>query len=44
MRSSRWLPPMISSDFGRVSYTEAIELLKQNNDKFDYKVEWGCIP
>ena len=30
------------SDFGRVSYTEAIELLKQNNDKFDYKVEWGC--
>ena len=30
-----------SSDFGRVSYTEAVELLKQNNDKFDYKVEWG---
>ena len=30
------------SDFGRVRYTEAIELLKQNNDKFDYKVEWGC--
>ena len=32
---------MASSDFGRVSYTEAVELLKQNNDKFDYKVEWG---
>lgn len=31
-----------SSDFGRVSYTDAIEILKQNNDKFDYKVEWGC--
>ena len=30
------------SDFGRVSYTEAIELLKKNNDKFDYKVDWGC--
>ena len=30
-----------SADFGRVSYTEAVELLKQNNDKFDYKVEWG---
>ena len=31
-----------SSDFARVSYTEAIEILKQNNDKFDYKAEWGC--
>ena len=30
------------SEFGRVSYTDAIELLKKNNDKFDYKVEWGC--
>ena len=31
-----------SSDFARVSYTDAIEILKKNNDKFDYKVEWGC--
>ena len=31
-----------SSDFGRVSYTEAVELLKKVNDKFDYKGEWGC--
>ncbi len=31
-----------SSDFARVSYTDAIELLKKNNDRFDYKVEWGC--
>ena len=31
-----------NSEFGRVSYTDAIELLKKNNDKFDYKVEWGC--
>ena len=36
------LEHVASSDFGRVSYTEAVELLKQNNDKFDYKVEWGC--
>ena len=35
------LEHVASSDFGRVSYTEAVELLKQNNDKFDYKVEWG---
>ena len=32
---------MASSDFGRVSYTDAVEILKKNNDKFDYKVEWG---
>ena len=36
------LEHVASSDFGRVSYTEAVELLKKNNDHFDYKVEWGC--
>ena len=30
-----------TSEFAHVTYTEAIELLKKNNDKFDYKVEWG---
>ena len=30
-----------NSDFGRVTYTEAVELLKKNNDNFEYKVEWG---
>ncbi len=30
-----------SSEFGRISYTDAIEILKKNNDKFEYKVEWG---
>lgn len=30
------------SDFARVTYTEAIALLEKNNDKFDYKVSWGC--
>ncbi len=33
---------VISNDFGRITYTEAVELLKQHNDKFEYKVEWGC--
>ncbi len=33
---------VLNSDFGRITYTEAIEILKQNNDKFDYKVYWGC--
>ncbi len=36
------LEHVASSDFARVSYTDAIEILKKNNDKFDYKVEWGC--
>ena len=31
-----------TSDFGRVTYTEAIELLSKHNDSFDYKVSWGC--
>ncbi|MEH2940016.1 asparagine--tRNA ligase [Lawsonibacter sp. JLR.KK007] len=35
------LEHVASSDFGRVSYTEAVEILKKNNDKFDFKVEWG---
>ena len=31
-----------NSDFGHVTYTEAIEILEKNNDHFDYKVFWGC--
>ena len=30
------------SDFGRVTYTEAVKLLEEHNDQFDYKVFWGC--
>lgn len=29
------------SEFGRITYTDAIEILKKNNDKFEFKVEWG---
>ena len=35
------LAHVANSNFGRVSYTEAVEILKKNNDKFDFKVEWG---
>ena len=35
------LEHVASSDFGRVSYTEAVELLKKSGQKFDYPVEWG---
>ncbi|PLS02760.1 asparagine--tRNA ligase [Neobacillus cucumis] len=30
-----------SADFGRVTYTEAIELLQKSGEKFAYPVEWG---
>ena len=33
---------VVNSDFARVTYTEAVEILEKNNDKFDYKVSWGC--
>ena len=32
---------VISSDFGRVTYTEAVEILKKTDKKFEYPVEWG---
>ncbi len=36
------LEHVASSDFARVSYTEAVEILKKNNDSFDFKVDWGA--
>lgn len=33
---------VLHSEFGHITYTEAIELLKPHNDSFKYKVEWGC--
>ncbi len=33
---------VVNSDFAHVTYTEAIEILEKHNDKFDYKVSWGC--
>ena len=33
---------VLNSEFGHVTYTEAIELLEEHNDQFDYKVFWGC--
>ena len=32
---------VVSNDFGRVSYTEAIEILEKSGKKFDYPVKWG---
>ena len=36
------LEHVASSDFGRVTYTDAIKILEKHNDEFDYKVYWGC--
>ena len=33
---------VISSDFGRISYTDAIKELEKVNDNFEYKVFWGA--
>ena len=30
-----------NSEFGRITYTDAIEVLKKNNKKFQFPVEWG---
>ena len=32
---------VVSNEFARVTYTEAIDILKDHNDEFSYKVEWG---
>jgi asparaginyl-tRNA synthetase len=32
---------VMTSDFGRVTYTDAIEILKKADKKFEYPVEWG---
>ncbi|WP_396276513.1 asparagine--tRNA ligase [Haloimpatiens lingqiaonensis] len=33
---------VLNSDFARISYTEAVELLKKADVEFKYPVEWGC--
>ena len=36
------LEHVVNSDFGHVTYTDAIKILEKHNDEFDYKVFWGC--
>ncbi len=33
---------VLNSEFGHVTYTEAIRILEEHNDAFEYKVFWGC--
>ena len=32
---------VVDNDFGRITYTDAVKLLKDSGHKFDYPVEWG---
>lgn len=32
---------LAESEFARITYTEAVEILKQHNEKFQYPVSWG---
>lgn len=36
------LEKAVSEDFGVLDYTEAIRILKESGEKFNYSVEWGC--
>lgn len=36
------LEHVVKSDFGCITYTDAITELEKHNDEFDYKVFWGC--
>ncbi|MBU5426767.1 asparagine--tRNA ligase [Tissierella pigra] len=35
------LENVVNSDFGRITYTEAVELLQKSGEEFQYPVEWG---
>ncbi len=36
------LDNVVNNDFARITYTEAIDLLKKSGAAFKYPVEWGC--
>ena len=35
------LQNIVDSDFGRVTYTEAVDILKKSGEEFQYPGEWG---
>ena len=36
------LTAVANADFARVTYTEAVKLLEEHNDEFEFKAYWGC--
>ena len=35
------LDNVVNSEFGRITYTDAVKELEKHNDEFEYKVSWG---
>lgn len=36
------LNSLVNSEFAKITYTEAVEILQKHNENFQYKVYWGC--
>ncbi|MDE5943277.1 MAG: asparagine--tRNA ligase [Clostridia bacterium] len=36
------LKHVVASDFGKITYTEAVDVLKKSGKEFKYPVDWGC--
>ena len=36
------LTSVVNADFGRVTYTEAVKILEENKENFEFPVYWGC--
>ncbi|MCI2049487.1 MAG: asparagine--tRNA ligase [Lachnospiraceae bacterium] len=36
------LQNVLNSDFGHITYTDAVKLLEEHKDEFDFKPYWGC--
>ena len=36
------LESIVGADFGKITYTEAVELLKKSDKEFKYPIYWGC--
>ena len=36
------LDKVVNSDFGRISYTDAVKELEKHNSEFQFPVSWGC--
>ncbi len=36
------LTKLVNAEFGHVTYTEAVKILEEHKDEFEYPVYWGC--
>ncbi|MEG0895403.1 MAG: asparagine--tRNA ligase, partial [Oscillospiraceae bacterium] len=36
------LSDLVTADFGKITYTEAVKILEEHKDEFQYPVYWGC--